>query len=135
MQAWYAGLFATLAHMHAAGRQMRSATTWLGIAGGFLMVLLMGRNFKGAISIGILFVTFISWIPNHEVCLQINITLHARDLQPMRAQRESDDKHSVDRCDDLFTECRWCMTPGYTSINHHGDNAWLPCCLLLPPCM
>jgi AGZA family xanthine/uracil permease-like MFS transporter len=46
---------------------MRSATTWLGIAGGFLMVVLMGRNFKGAISIGILFVTFISWIPNHGV--------------------------------------------------------------------
>jgi xanthine/uracil/vitamin C permease (AzgA family) len=29
------------------------------------MVLLMGRRVKGSIMIGILFVTFISWIPNH----------------------------------------------------------------------
>lgn len=29
------------------------------------MVLLMGRRFKGAIMVGILFVTFISWIPYH----------------------------------------------------------------------
>lgn len=54
-----------LAHtMHSAGcslrvggKQMRSVTTWLGIVGGFIMVLLMGRNYKGAIMIGILFVS------------------------------------------------------------------------------
>lgn len=34
------------------------------------MVLLMGRDFRGAILIGILFVTFVSWIPGHEVRLQ-----------------------------------------------------------------
>jgi xanthine/uracil/vitamin C permease (AzgA family) len=29
------------------------------------MVLLMGRRVKGSIMIGILFVTFVSWIPDH----------------------------------------------------------------------
>ncbi|KAL4443804.1 hypothetical protein ABPG75_011541 [Micractinium tetrahymenae] len=42
---------------------MRSATLWLGIAGGMLMTVLMAKNAKGAIMVGILFVTFISWIP------------------------------------------------------------------------
>lgn len=42
---------------------MRSATMWLGIAGGMLMTVLMAKNGKGAIMVGILFVTFISWIP------------------------------------------------------------------------
>jgi xanthine/uracil/vitamin C permease (AzgA family) len=45
------------------GAQMRSGYIWLGIAGGFLMVILMMRNAKAAILFGILFVTFISWIP------------------------------------------------------------------------
>lgn len=44
---------------------MRSATMWLGIAGGMLMTVLMAKNAKGAIVVGILFVTFISWIPSH----------------------------------------------------------------------
>lgn len=39
---------------------------WLGIFGGILMVLLMGRKFRGAVVAGILFVTFISWIPGHS---------------------------------------------------------------------
>lgn len=42
---------------------MRSATMWLGIAGGMLMTVLMAKNVRGAIMIGIAFVTFISWIP------------------------------------------------------------------------
>ncbi len=46
---------------------MRSATTWLGICGGAIMVILMGRDFRGAIITGILFVTFISWIPGNAV--------------------------------------------------------------------
>lgn len=46
--------------------RMRSATTWLGISGGILMVLMMGRGFRGAIMYAILFVTFISWIEDHE---------------------------------------------------------------------
>lgn len=46
--------------------KMRSASMWLGIMGGVLMVLLMARGFRGAIMIAILFVTFISWIPDHE---------------------------------------------------------------------
>eukprot|EP00197_Chlamydomonas_leiostraca_P014441 CAMPEP_0202858862 /NCGR_PEP_ID=MMETSP1391-20130828/1213_1 /ASSEMBLY_ACC=CAM_ASM_000867 /TAXON_ID=1034604 /ORGANISM="Chlamydomonas leiostraca, Strain SAG 11-49" /LENGTH=583 /DNA_ID=CAMNT_0049537827 /DNA_START=90 /DNA_END=1841 /DNA_ORIENTATION=+ len=48
------------------GKRMQSATTWLGICGGFMMVLLMGRDFRGAILIGIVFVTVVSWIPGHE---------------------------------------------------------------------
>ncbi|KAI7839304.1 hypothetical protein COHA_007002 [Chlorella ohadii] len=44
---------------------MRSATMWLGIAGGMLMTVLMSKNVKGAIVAGILMVTFISWIPSH----------------------------------------------------------------------
>jgi AGZA family xanthine/uracil permease-like MFS transporter len=46
---------------------MRSYTTWLGIAGGAIMVLLIGRDFRGAVITGILVVTFISWIPGHNV--------------------------------------------------------------------
>ncbi|KAG2438485.1 hypothetical protein HXX76_005038 [Chlamydomonas incerta] len=44
--------------------KMRSASLWLGISGGILMVLLMARGFRGAIMVAILFVTFISWIPD-----------------------------------------------------------------------
>ena len=42
---------------------MRSATTWLGICSGMLMVVLMAKNVKGAMMLGILFCTIISWIP------------------------------------------------------------------------
>jgi AGZA family xanthine/uracil permease-like MFS transporter len=45
---------------------MKSATTWLGIVGGIAMVLAMSKGVRGAVMIGILFVTFISWIPNHS---------------------------------------------------------------------
>jgi xanthine/uracil/vitamin C permease (AzgA family) len=51
----------------AVGKRMRSATTWMGIAGGAIMVLLIGRDFRGAVITGILVVTFISWIPGHSV--------------------------------------------------------------------
>jgi hypothetical protein len=44
---------------------MRSATMWLGIGGGVLMALLAARGVKGALFIGIAFVTVISWIPGH----------------------------------------------------------------------
>jgi AGZA family xanthine/uracil permease-like MFS transporter len=43
---------------------MRSATMWLGIAGGIIMAVAMAKNVKGAIIFGLLFVTFISWIPS-----------------------------------------------------------------------
>ncbi|KAG1679264.1 hypothetical protein FOA52_009294 [Chlamydomonas sp. UWO 241] len=46
--------------------KMRSATMWLGIMGGALMVLLMVRKINAAILVGILFVTFISWIPTES---------------------------------------------------------------------
>ena len=45
--------------------QMRSATMWLGIAGGIIMSLLTMWRVKGALFIGVAFVTIISWIPGH----------------------------------------------------------------------
>ena len=44
---------------------MKSAPFWLGIAGLTIMTVLMSRGFKGAIIVGILFVTIIAWIPGH----------------------------------------------------------------------
>ncbi|GAB4816680.1 hypothetical protein N2152v2_003726 [Parachlorella kessleri] len=48
------------------GGKMRSATMWLGIAGGVLMAVLLFAGVKGSLVIGIVFVTVISWIPNHS---------------------------------------------------------------------
>ena len=48
-----------------AGGAMRSATMWLGVGGGVLMALLTARGVKGALFIGIAFVTAVSWIPGH----------------------------------------------------------------------
>ncbi|KAK9847251.1 hypothetical protein WJX84_005524 [Apatococcus fuscideae] len=47
------------------GQKMHSATMWLGISGFIIMCVLMSRGFKGAVIVGILFVTFIAWIPGH----------------------------------------------------------------------
>ncbi|KAK9837377.1 hypothetical protein WJX84_003189 [Apatococcus fuscideae] len=47
------------------GQKMHSATTWLGISGLIIMCVLMSRGFKGSVIVGILFVTFIAWIPGH----------------------------------------------------------------------
>ncbi|WIA38688.1 hypothetical protein OEZ86_001993 [Tetradesmus obliquus] len=47
------------------GKRMHLATMWLGICGLAFMVLLTGRRVKGAIMYGILFTTFMSWIPGH----------------------------------------------------------------------
>ncbi|PRW05836.1 Adenine guanine permease AZG1 [Chlorella sorokiniana] len=44
---------------------MRSPAMWLGIAGGFLMCILLYTGIKGSLIIGIAFVTIISWIPGH----------------------------------------------------------------------
>lgn len=48
-----------------AGAVMRSATMWLGIGGGMLMAMLSAWRVKGALFIGIAFITVISWIPGH----------------------------------------------------------------------
>lgn len=48
------------------GGKMHSPTMWLGIAGFVVIVILMARRVNGAIMAGILFTTFISWIPNHR---------------------------------------------------------------------
>jgi AGZA family xanthine/uracil permease-like MFS transporter len=42
---------------------MRAATMWLGISGGMLMAAFLAKGVRGALIYGILFVTFISWIP------------------------------------------------------------------------
>uniref|UniRef100_A0A7S3QU41 Xanthine/uracil/vitamin C permease n=1 Tax=Dunaliella tertiolecta TaxID=3047 RepID=A0A7S3QU41_DUNTE len=48
------------------GGELQSATLWLGFAGGMLMVALLMKGVRASILVGILFVTFISWIPTHE---------------------------------------------------------------------
>lgn len=45
--------------------EMRSPTMWLGISGGIIMSLLTVWRVKGALIIGVAFVTIISWIPGH----------------------------------------------------------------------
>lgn len=47
------------------GAKMRSPTMWLGIWAGVLMVVLMARNVRASILYGVLFATFIAWIPGH----------------------------------------------------------------------
>ncbi|KIZ05321.1 putative MFS transporter, AGZA family, xanthine/uracil permease [Monoraphidium neglectum] len=47
------------------GGKMKSPTMWLGVAGFTVIVVLMSRRVNGAIMLGILFTTFISWIPGH----------------------------------------------------------------------
>jgi AGZA family xanthine/uracil permease-like MFS transporter len=46
-----------------AGGEMRSATMWLGFAGGLLMAGLTAAHVRGSLFLGIAFVTIISWIP------------------------------------------------------------------------
>ncbi len=50
-----------------AANQLRSATTWMGITTGAIMVSLMMKEVKASVLIGILFTTFLSWIPGTEV--------------------------------------------------------------------
>jgi AGZA family xanthine/uracil permease-like MFS transporter len=57
---------------------MRSPTMWLGIMSGFLMVVLMAKNVKGAMIIGILFATIISWIPTSS-----NMAAYIGDYTPV----------------------------------------------------
>ena len=47
------------------GKRLHSANTWMGIVGVAVMAILMAKKVKGAIMMGILFVTVISWIPGH----------------------------------------------------------------------
>ena len=46
---------------------MESATMWLGISGLLLIALAMRQRVRGAMLVGILWVTFISWIPGSAV--------------------------------------------------------------------
>lgn len=48
------------------GGEMQSPTMWLGISGGFIMALLTAWSVKGALFIGIAYITIISWIPGHS---------------------------------------------------------------------
>jgi hypothetical protein len=47
------------------GKRLHSANFWMGVAGFAIMTILMARRVKGAIMLGIVFVTTISWIPGH----------------------------------------------------------------------
>jgi AGZA family xanthine/uracil permease-like MFS transporter len=47
------------------GKRMHSATLWMGIVGFAVMTILMAKKVKGAIMLGIVFVTVVSWIPGH----------------------------------------------------------------------
>ena len=47
--------------------KMTGATTWLGIAGGVLMVLLMSYKVNSSFIIGIMFITIISWFKGTDV--------------------------------------------------------------------
>ncbi|GFH25298.1 uncharacterized protein HaLaN_23237 [Haematococcus lacustris] len=58
------------------GKQVTSATTWLGIMTGGLMVSLMMKEVKAPILLGILFCTFISWIPNHAATFFGESSMH-----------------------------------------------------------
>ena len=46
---------------------MQSATMWLGISGLLIIAFCTLLDIKGATMIGVLWVTFISWIPGTEV--------------------------------------------------------------------
>lgn len=45
--------------------EMTSPSFWLGVMGGMAMVVLIAKGVRGAVVVGIAFITFISWIPNH----------------------------------------------------------------------
>jgi len=47
------------------GKEMRSASLWLGIAGGFISAFALYAGVKAPLFLGIAFVTIISWIPGH----------------------------------------------------------------------
>jgi hypothetical protein len=51
------------------GQVMQSATLWLGISGGIIMIIFMIQGVRASILWGILWVTFISWI--RESCLSL----------------------------------------------------------------
>jgi xanthine/uracil/vitamin C permease (AzgA family) len=47
------------------GKRLHSPTLWLGAAGLGFMAVLMAKRVKGALMLGIVFTTAISWIPGH----------------------------------------------------------------------
>jgi len=54
---------------HCRAGKMSAGTVWLGIAGFVIMSALIQKKWRGSIIIGILFVTFISWIPGHSASM------------------------------------------------------------------
>jgi len=60
------GLPARSSNYACLGGELRSATLWLGICGGVIMVLCMLNGVAASILWGLLFVTFISWIPTES---------------------------------------------------------------------
>eukprot|EP00878_Enallax_costatus_P028682 GHUV01031005.1.p1 GENE.GHUV01031005.1~~GHUV01031005.1.p1 ORF type:complete len:100 (-),score=15.55 GHUV01031005.1:527-826(-) len=87
------------------GKRMHLATLWLGIAGITIMAMLMARKVKGAIMMGILFTTFISWIPGHQASY-----LGAGSQVPGGARRFAINAECTVRCflvlQDVFLVCQ-----------------------------
>lgn len=48
------------------GKRMHSATLWMGISAFACMAILMAKKVKGAVMVGIVLITAISWIPGHQ---------------------------------------------------------------------
>eukprot|EP00884_Botryococcus_braunii_P011556 jgi/Botrbrau1/20400/Bobra.0006s0060.1 len=53
-------------HACAEGSRLKAPTLWLAVMGFVIICMLMSVNFRGALLVGILFVTIIAWIPGHS---------------------------------------------------------------------
>lgn len=100
--------------MHCMKGRMESATMWLGISGLLLIALAMRQRVRGAILVGILWVTFISWIPGSAVSY-----LGAGSSIPGGAARMSYFKHVVAVPNASFTAGRL----DFGGLKH--GQAWL----------
>ena len=71
---------------NAPSTKMTAATTWLGIVTLLIMAIFMKRGFNGAIIIGVIFATIISWIPGTQVWM---LLIRTRFLAPSDPSRSS----------------------------------------------
>lgn len=97
---------------HTAGHRMQSASMWLGVAGFLLVAVLMQRRVKGAIMVGIVFVTVIAWIPGHG----------ASYFGAGSGIRGAHIKLALSLC------CQWLSgRPSVAGADQGPVTAWLPC--------
>jgi xanthine/uracil/vitamin C permease (AzgA family) len=81
------------------GKRLHSPTLWLGAAGLGFMAVLMAKRVKGALMLGIVFTTAISWIPGHAASY-----LGAGSQVP--GGREHTCCYT---CDCIADQCSWCL--------------------------